>query len=69
MQVSSEEDVTKAMENIMKRASKLDVLVNCAGVGIAVKVYNMKKQTSHPLKEFERVLKVTTYKIELINSL
>lgn len=37
---------------------KLDVAVNCAGIGIAVKTYNPKKKLPHSLDDFMRVQKV-----------
>ena len=57
-QVSSEADVKNALEVCHKKFSRLDALVNCAGIGIAKKVYNPKKNEIHSLKEFERVQRV-----------
>ena len=50
--------MTKAI-NVAKDAfGRLDVAVNCAGIGIAVKTYNFKKNKPHPLEEFQKVLAV-----------
>lgn len=37
---------------------RLDVAVNCAGIGIAVKTYNPKKKLPHSLDDFMRVQRV-----------
>ena len=50
----------KALEVAMNKYGKLDVAVNCAGIGIAVQTYNFNKGTVHPLDEFQRVLNVST---------
>jgi hypothetical protein len=39
----------------------LDVLVNCAGIGVARKTYNIHKNKPHPLEEFEKVLLVSCH--------
>uniref|UniRef100_A0A914X0G7 3-hydroxyacyl-CoA dehydrogenase type-2 n=1 Tax=Plectus sambesii TaxID=2011161 RepID=A0A914X0G7_9BILA len=56
--VTSEEDVRKALEETKKAFGKLDVVVNCAGVAIAAKVYNFNKRRCHDLADFNRILSV-----------
>lgn len=43
-----------------KEFGRLDLTVNCAGVGIAVKTYNSKKDKVHELEDFQRVINVST---------
>nr|XP_002129755.1 3-hydroxyacyl-CoA dehydrogenase type-2-like [Ciona intestinalis] len=56
--VTSTEDVSAALDVAKSKFGKLDVTVNCAGIGIAVRTYNMHKKKLHPLDQFERVLDV-----------
>lgn len=42
-----------------KQFGRLDLAVNCAGVGIAVKTYNSKKDKVHDLEEFQKVINVS----------
>ena len=58
--VSSEEDVKNALALTKDTFGRLDVAVNCAGIGIAVKTYNFNKNRAHSLDDFARVLKVNT---------
>ena len=56
--VSSESEVTSAIKMAQKNFGNLNVLVNCAGIGIAMKVYNEKHKKPHSLAEFQRVINV-----------
>ena len=58
IQVTSEAEVTTCLAEIEKRYKKLDVLVNCAGIGVAIQTFNFKKQKAHDLEEYKRVLSV-----------
>ncbi|XP_053971372.1 3-hydroxyacyl-CoA dehydrogenase type-2 [Hylaeus volcanicus] len=60
MDVTSESDVTNALELTKKNFGKLNVLVNAAGVACAYKAYNFGKQRPHLLEDFQRVLNVNT---------
>uniref|UniRef100_A0A6S8E358 3-hydroxyacyl-CoA dehydrogenase n=1 Tax=Aureoumbra lagunensis TaxID=44058 RepID=A0A6S8E358_9STRA len=51
--VCSEKDVSKAFD----RVPDANVAINCAGIGFARKVFS-KKHGTHPLEDFERVLRV-----------
>lgn len=55
--VTSEEAVQKAVDTALHELSGLNILVNCAGVGIAMKTYHAEKGP-HPLELFETVIKV-----------
>ena len=57
-QVTSEADVEQAIKLANKKFGCLTIAVNCAGIGIAVKT--VSKKGTHPLDQFERVLKVST---------
>ncbi|XP_076286982.1 hydroxysteroid 17-beta dehydrogenase 10 [Lasioglossum baleicum] len=58
--VTSEKDVTEALQLTKKQFQKLDVLVNAAGIARAFKVYNFNKHRPHSLEDFERVIAVNT---------
>lgn len=51
-------DVIDALEETRSQFGSLDVLVNCAGVGYAQRVYHAEKKLAHSLEEFQRVMKV-----------
>ncbi|XP_064870349.1 3-hydroxyacyl-CoA dehydrogenase type-2-like [Oncorhynchus nerka] len=54
--VTSEADVRSAVELARQRFGKLDLAVNCAGIAVAVKTYNFKKDVPHSLEDFTRVI-------------
>lgn len=41
-----------------EKFGKLDLAVNCAGIAVAVKTYNFKKNVPHSLEDFQRVINV-----------
>lgn len=57
-QVTSEADVQAAVTLAREKFGKLDLAVNCAGIAVAVKTYNFKKDTPHSLEDFQRVINV-----------
>ncbi|XP_033745416.1 3-hydroxyacyl-CoA dehydrogenase type-2-like [Pecten maximus] len=57
--VTSENDVKAVMSCAESTFGGLNVAVNCAGIGIAVKTYHPKKGP-HPMDQFSRVLQVNT---------
>ena len=54
--VTSEADVTKAIELAKSQFGALNVLVNCAGIGVAYRTYNFNKKRSHSLADFQKVI-------------
>ncbi|KAI1229701.1 hypothetical protein IHE44_0010883 [Lamprotornis superbus] len=56
--VTSPEEVGAALAVAQKQFGRLDLAVNCAGIGIAVKTYNSKKDKVHDLEDFQRVINV-----------
>lgn len=58
--VTSEKDVLDALEVTKTKFGRLDVVVNCAGIGVAFKTYNFNKNLPHKLEDFIRVLTVNT---------
>ncbi|XP_055383355.1 3-hydroxyacyl-CoA dehydrogenase type-2 [Condylostylus longicornis] len=58
--VSSEKDVTTAVETAKSKFGKLDLAVNCAGTAVAFKTYNFNKNLPHKLEDFTKVLMVNT---------
>lgn len=57
-QVTSEADVQAAVSLARQKFGKLDLAVNCAGIAVAVKTYNFKKDVPHSLEDFQRVINV-----------
>jgi len=58
--VTSESDVNKTLDMVRESYGKLDLLVNCAGIGVAFKTYNFNKKQPHKLEDFQKVLNVNT---------
>jgi len=56
--VTSDTDVSKAVELAKTKFGSLNVLVNCAGIGIAERTYNFRKKSLHSLESFQRCLNV-----------
>lgn len=56
--VTDEESVQKAMNDAVAKFGKVNVNVNCAGIGIAVKT--LGKKGVHPLDSFKKVMDVNT---------
>lgn len=56
--VTSETDVANAVQLAKDKFGRLDVAVNCAGIGVAYKTYNFNKNVPHKLEDFIRVLAV-----------
>lgn len=52
--VTSEDDVKKALEDVKKNFGRLDVNVNCAGIAFAAKLYSVSKKR---MQEMERIRK------------
>jgi 3-hydroxyacyl-CoA dehydrogenase/3-hydroxy-2-methylbutyryl-CoA dehydrogenase len=58
LDVTSENDVLEALNVAKSKFGKLDVAVNCAGIGIAIKTYNFNKKLAHNLEPFAKVIGV-----------
>ncbi|KAG9477766.1 hypothetical protein GDO78_012991 [Eleutherodactylus coqui] len=56
--VTSEADVNNALEVARSKFGGVNVVVNCAGIAVAIKTYNKKKETAHNLQEFQNVINV-----------
>uniref|UniRef100_A0A8C6U4K3 3-hydroxyacyl-CoA dehydrogenase type-2 n=1 Tax=Neogobius melanostomus TaxID=47308 RepID=A0A8C6U4K3_9GOBI len=56
--VTSEDDVQSAVALATERFGRLDLAVNCAGIAVAIKTYNFRKDTPHSLEDFQRVINV-----------
>uniref|UniRef100_A0A3Q3GWA1 Hydroxysteroid (17-beta) dehydrogenase 10 n=1 Tax=Labrus bergylta TaxID=56723 RepID=A0A3Q3GWA1_9LABR len=52
--VTSEADVQSAVSLAREKFGKLDLAVNCAGIAVAFKTYNFKKDLPHSLEDFQR---------------
>ncbi|CRL02087.1 CLUMA_CG015124, isoform A [Clunio marinus] len=58
--VTSEKDVTQAIDEAKTKFGRLDVAVNCAGITVAFKTYNFNKNLAHRLEDFSKVIAVNT---------
>jgi len=56
--VTSEADVAKVLEVTQEKFGRLDVVVNAAGVGGAIKTRDYKKNTVHALADFNRIVQI-----------
>lgn len=56
--VTSSDDVKKAIELAKQKFGGLNVLVNCAGIGVAFRTFNVNKKRTHLLEDFQRVINV-----------
>lgn len=56
--ITVEEEVQQAMAITRQNYGRLDVLVNCAGVGTAIKTYNDNKKRTHDMEKFSKVMQV-----------
>lgn len=57
-QVTSEAEVRSAVSLAKEKFGKLDLAVNCAGIAVAAKTYNFKKDLPHSLEDFQRIINV-----------
>lgn len=51
----------KALIVTREKFGRLDVAVNCAGIGVAFKTYNFNKKLPHKLEDFVKVLTVSIF--------
>ncbi|KAJ8936269.1 hypothetical protein NQ314_012431, partial [Rhamnusium bicolor] len=58
--VTSEDDVKGALSLAKEKFGKLNHVINCAGIGVAYKIYNFRKNSPHNLEDFTKVLMVNT---------
>lgn len=56
--VTVEKDILNAIELAKSKFSNINVLVNCAGVGVAFRTYNANKKRVHALDDFQKVINV-----------
>ncbi|CAH0716403.1 unnamed protein product, partial [Brenthis ino] len=56
--VTSELDVKKALQTVVDKFGRLDVAVNCAGIGSGIRTYNFKTNQPFDLKLFQKVIEV-----------
>lgn len=56
--VTNESDVQNAINVTKDKFGRLDNVVNCAGIGVAFKIFNFKKNQPHSLDDFSKVIQV-----------
>lgn len=66
--ICEEDDVKQALAITSQTYGKLDVLVNCAGIGTAMKTYNHNKKKPHHLHSFKEVMRVNVVGTFLMTS-
>ncbi|UJR08486.1 hypothetical protein I4U23_012753 [Adineta vaga] len=54
--VTHDDQVEDMFKKIQKQSSKLNCLVQCAGIGVAFRCYNINKRSMHSMEEFHRVM-------------
>lgn len=57
--MSSENDVKNALDTLISKFDKLDVVVNCAAISVAFKLFNFLRDRPHRLEDMENVMKVS----------
>lgn len=67
-QVTSESNIENALNVTKDKFGRLDVAVNCAGIGVAFKTYNFNKNQPHKIEDFIRVLTVSIFYLTSIVS-
>ncbi|CAG9793367.1 unnamed protein product [Diatraea saccharalis] len=58
--VTSEDDVTKALELTKEKFGRLDTLINCAGYSEAHQIYNFNKNRECDLESFVKCVNINT---------
>jgi len=53
--ITKADDVENALAETKAKFGRLDATVNCAGIGVAFKVYNFNKNKAHSLEDFTKV--------------
>ena len=53
--ITKPEDVEAALTLTKDTFGRLDATINCAGIGVAFKVYNFNKNKAHSLEDFVKV--------------
>lgn len=57
--ITSEQDVTTAIETTKSKFGRLDVCVNCAGISRAYQTYNFNKLKAAALQDFSELIRVS----------
>lgn len=58
--VLNESDVEKALTECEQKFGNIGAVINCAGVALATRIYDHRKDKIHPLDAFRRVIEVNT---------
>ncbi|CAF0989852.1 unnamed protein product [Rotaria sordida] len=56
--VTNEEQIQAMFNQIKQQYERLDVLLNCVGIGVAIRTYNINKRSMHSFDEFKKLLNV-----------
>ena len=52
--VTKEADIKDALAKTKQHFGRLDAAINCAGIGVAYKIYNFNKKLPHSLEDFTK---------------
>ena len=58
--ITQEKDVLSSLQVVTSKFKNLHLVVNCAGIGFAGRIVDIKKKEPHSLKNFQKVLEVNT---------
>ncbi|CAF3457476.1 unnamed protein product [Rotaria socialis] len=56
--VTNEQQIQDMFNQIKGKYNRLDAVLNCAGIGVAFRTYNINKRSMHGFDEFKRVINV-----------
>ncbi|RWS16927.1 3-hydroxyacyl-CoA dehydrogenase type-2-like protein [Dinothrombium tinctorium] len=67
--VTNEKDVSDALDVCKRNFGPLNVVVNCAGVTVAFKLFNFERKQAHSLQEFRKVIETNVLGMFNVNRL
>jgi len=56
--ITNEEQIKAIFNQIKQQYGKLDVVLNCAAIGVTLQTYNINKHLMHDLDQFRRIMDV-----------
>lgn len=61
--IENEEHVTRALEDCYEKFKKINLVVNCAGVSVAFKIFNFNLGQPQSKSDFEKVMAVSVFEV------
>ncbi|XP_074595654.1 3-hydroxyacyl-CoA dehydrogenase type-2-like [Brevipalpus obovatus] len=56
--VRDEQSTQDALEECFKKFGRIDNVINCAGVSVAFRIFNFRRDKPHSLKDFQQVIDI-----------